>query len=74
MNGLVLTPGPMLIYKPWLDQLGLEMPTTTDEFHEVLRAFKAAGDLNGNGIDDEIPYALCFDSEETLVAATLSIC
>ena len=65
MNGLVLTPGPMLIYKPWLDQLGLEMPTTTDEFHEVLRAFKAAGDLNGNGIDDEIPYALCFDSEET---------
>lgn len=65
MDGLVLTPGPMLIYKPWLDQLGLEMPTTIDEFHEVLRAFKAAGDLNGNGIDDEIPYALCFDSDET---------
>lgn len=65
MDGLVLTPGPMLIYKPWLDQLGLEMPTTIDEFHDVLRAFKAAGDLNGNGIDDEIPYALCFDSGET---------
>lgn len=65
MDGLVLTPGPMLIYKPWLDQLGLEMPKTIDEFHEVLKAFKAAGDLNGNGVADEIPYALCFDSNET---------
>lgn len=65
MDGLVLTPGPMLIYKPWLDQLGLEMPTNVEEFHNVLKAFKEAGDLNGNGIDDEIPYALCFDSAET---------
>lgn len=65
MDGLVLTTGPMIIYKPWLEQLGLELPTTIDEFHEVLKAFKAAGDLNGNGIDDEIPYALCFDSAET---------
>lgn len=65
MSGLVLTPGPIVIYKPWLDQLNLEMPTTVDEFHNVLLAFKNAGDLNGNGIDDEIPYALSFNSAET---------
>ncbi len=65
MDGLVLTPGPMVIYKPWLDKLGLEMPTTIDEFHEVLLAFKNAGDLNENGINDEIPYALSFNSKET---------
>lgn len=65
MDGLVLTPGPMIIYKPWLDQLNLEMPTTVDELHDVLLAFKEAGDLNGNGIDDEIPYALSFTSKDT---------
>jgi|HigsolmetaAR202D_1030399.scaffolds.fasta_scaffold00061_10 ABC-type sugar transport system, periplasmic component len=42
------------IYKPWLDTLGLEMPTTLDEYVEVLRAFKEK-DPNGNGIADEIP-------------------
>ncbi len=38
----------------WLDALGLEMPTTTDEFRAVLEAFKN-NDPNGNGIKDEIP-------------------
>lgn len=38
----------------WLDKLGLEMPTTYEEFVEVLRAFKTQ-DPNGNGIADEIP-------------------
>ncbi len=42
------------IYKPWLDELNLEVPTTTDEFKEVLTAFKTK-DPNGNGIADEIP-------------------
>lgn len=42
------------IYQPWLDKLGLRMPTTTDELLEVLRAFKTA-DPNGNGEADEIP-------------------
>ncbi|HML46351.1 MAG TPA: hypothetical protein PKE04_06330 [Clostridia bacterium] len=40
--------------KPWLDALGLEQPTTTDEFVAMLRAMKD-GDPNGNGIADEIP-------------------
>ena len=44
------------INQPWLDKLGLEMPTTLDEFYEVLKAFKTQ-DPNGNGIADEIPYA-----------------
>lgn len=38
----------------WLDAVGLEMPTTTEEFYNVLSAFKE-GDPNGNGEADEIP-------------------
>lgn len=44
----------MWIYQPWLDKLGLQMPTTTEEFYEVLKAFKTR-DPNGNGKADEIP-------------------
>lgn len=42
------------INQEWLDTLGLEMPQTTEEYAEVLRAFKD-GDPNGNGEADEIP-------------------
>jgi putative aldouronate transport system substrate-binding protein len=39
----------------WLERLGLEMPTTTEEFYNVLKAFKEQ-DANGNGDPtDEIP-------------------
>ncbi|MFV0401710.1 MAG: extracellular solute-binding protein [Oscillospiraceae bacterium] len=38
----------------WLDALGLDEPTTTDELYDVLKAFKEQ-DPNGNGIADEIP-------------------
>ena len=41
-------------YKPWLDKLGLEVPQTTEEFYEMLVAFKTQ-DPNGNGQGDEIP-------------------
>ncbi len=44
------------IYKPWLDKLGLKVPTTTEEFYNVLKAFKEK-DPNGNGKADEIPFA-----------------
>ncbi|MDR3341263.1 MAG: extracellular solute-binding protein [Treponema sp.] len=44
------------INQAWLDKLGLEMPTTTDEFYNVLKAFKTR-DPNGNGIADEIPWS-----------------
>ncbi|WP_329476052.1 extracellular solute-binding protein [Kribbella sp. NBC_01484] len=38
----------------WIKQVGLDVPKTTDEFREVLRAFKKA-DLGGNG--RTIPFA-----------------
>ncbi len=45
----------MFINQTWLDNLGLEVPTTYTEFKEVLTAFKEQ-DANGNGDpDDEIP-------------------
>lgn len=40
-----------IIRQDWLDKLGLEVPTTVDEFTEVLRQFKN-NDPDGNGIDD----------------------
>lgn len=41
----------------WLDTVGMEMPTTTDEFEAVLKAFKEQ-DANGNGdASDEIPFS-----------------
>ncbi len=41
------------IYRPWLDELGLDTPTTTEELRDVLAAF-VANDLNGNGENDEL--------------------
>lgn len=38
----------------WLDKLGLDRPTTTDEFYQVLKAFREQ-DPNGNGQQDEVP-------------------
>jgi len=42
------------INQQWLENLGLEAPTTTEQFAEVLRAFKN-DDPNGNGQADELP-------------------
>lgn len=44
------------INKAWLDKLGLDMPATVEEFKEALAAFKTQ-DPNGNGLQDEIPFA-----------------
>lgn len=47
--------GVLFINKVWLDNLGLEIPTTLSEFKTVLEAFKNE-DANGNGdATDEIP-------------------
>ena len=45
-----------VIRKDWLDQLGLPIPQTTEEFYNVLKEFKAKnpGNLDGKGI----PYGL----------------
>ncbi|WP_282941318.1 extracellular solute-binding protein [Paenibacillus sp. RC67] len=44
----------MWINSVWLSNLGLQVPTTVDEFFEVLKAFKER-DPNMNGEADEIP-------------------
>lgn len=46
----------MWLNRVWLERLGLEMPTTTDELFDVFMAFKNE-DPNGNGKADEIPYS-----------------
>ena len=63
------------INKQWLDNLGLSMPTSIDEYYDVLDAFKEQ-DANGNGDpDDEIPLLFTSDSggytalEKTLLDA-----
>lgn len=50
----------VLINTEWLEKVNMEMPTTTDELYEVLKAFKEAGDLNGNGKADEIPLSCMY--------------
>ncbi|MBQ0041850.1 MAG: extracellular solute-binding protein [Lachnospiraceae bacterium] len=42
------------INSDYLSALSLEIPQTTDEFEDMLRAFKER-DPNGNGLKDEIP-------------------
>lgn len=48
--------GKLWINTEWLKTLKLEMPTTTEEFKQVLTAFKNE-DPNGNGKKDEIPLS-----------------
>lgn len=59
--------GIQIINKAWLDKVGMDVPTTLDEFTEVLRAFKEK-DPNGNGQADEIPY--CFSEDMWCAYAT----
>ncbi len=47
----------MWINQEWLDNLGLPLPTTTDEFYDTLVAFRDL-DANGNGNpNDEVPLS-----------------
>lgn len=43
------------IRQDWLDKLNLKVPTTVNEYYEVLKAFREK-DPNGNGKKDEIPF------------------
>lgn len=60
----------MWINQTWLDTLNLDMPTTTDEYYEVLKAFKEK-DPNGNGKADEIPLMGSTDGWNTLLYPSL---
>ncbi len=53
------SPARLSINKKWLDALKLKVPKTTEDFYQVLKAFKGQ-DLNGNGKADEIPFSFSF--------------
>jgi len=58
LPGVFSTPyGQGFIRKDWLENVGMDIPTTLDEYVAVLRAFKTQ-DANGNGNpNDEIPVS-----------------
>ena len=41
------------VYQPWLDELGLEVPKTMEEFYEACKLV-VENDMNGNGKADEV--------------------
>ena len=45
----------LYINRTWLDRIGKEMPTTTDELYELFKAFRDE-DPNNNDKPDEIPW------------------
>ncbi len=53
-----------MINKAWLDELGMEVPTTLDELHEALVAFKEndmSATYYGNAAGSTIPMSTGFD-------------
>jgi putative aldouronate transport system substrate-binding protein len=46
----------IFVRKDWMDKLGIKEPKTSDEFLDMLRAFRDK-DPNGNGKKDEIPFS-----------------
>lgn len=50
-----------VLRKDWLDNLGMEMPTTLDELYNVLKAFKE-NDPNKNGEDDTYGFSLKYNA------------
>ena len=51
----------MWVNRDWLKKLGIKMPETTEEFHDMLVRFKNE-DPNGNGKADEIPFAASYNA------------
>ena len=50
------------VRKDWLDKLGLAVPTTTQEFEDMLYAFKDNAELLlGDDADKMIPYSMTDD-------------
>ncbi len=49
------------IRQDWLDNLGMEVPTTWDEYYKVLKAF-TFNDPDGNGKDDTVGLTLPFQT------------
>nr|WP_275583015.1 extracellular solute-binding protein [Gracilibacillus alcaliphilus] len=64
MYGLITSQGVLRIYQPWLDELGLPMPTTIDEYRDTLKQF-VENDMNGNGEADEIGLAMANQEQDS---------
>lgn len=65
-----------IIRSDWLDNLGLEMPTTLDELHDILYAF-TYNDPDQNGIDDTIGCSMNnteLKNDSTLVTVYMGGC
>ncbi|NGP43798.1 extracellular solute-binding protein [Bacillaceae bacterium SIJ1] len=60
-------PQKLWVYEPWLEELGMDIPTTTEEYKELLLAIKNT-DLNGNGKADEIPLSGQYNGYYTSLA------
>lgn len=56
------------INKEWLDKVGMDIPTNTDELYAVLKAFKEQ-DPNGNGEADELPLSMLSEDEDFILYA-----
>ncbi|MCL6456640.1 MAG: extracellular solute-binding protein [Gorillibacterium sp.] len=54
----------LAIRKDWLDNLGLKVPTTLEEYEQVLRAF-VNDDPDGNKLNDTIGLGLTFGANQT---------
>ncbi|MCL3861218.1 ABC transporter substrate-binding protein [Actinotalea sp. K2] len=70
--GIGAVPFFLSINKTWLDQLGLGVPETIEEYEAALEAF-ASQDMNGNGRNDEIPLSFinawwCADAGDLMAA------
>ena len=61
-------PSCITINSEWLERIGKEIPTTTEELYDVLKAFKEE-DPNGNGKADEIPTTLTAGGNDYLLYA-----
>ncbi len=55
----------MVFRQDWLDNLGLQVPTTADEFYDVLYAF-TYNDPDGNGVNDTWGINLTADGQRIL--------
>ncbi|MDL2234021.1 extracellular solute-binding protein [Ruminococcaceae bacterium OttesenSCG-928-L11] len=56
----------MFLNTEWLEALGLSMPTTLEEYKDVLTAFKTQ-DPNGNGLADELPLVMRMDRNNNML-------
>lgn len=65
-----------LLRSDWLENLGMEMPATIDELHDVLYAF-TYNDPDGNGIDDTFGLSMSdteLKNDSTLLTVYLGGC